>query len=59
MRCRKLASFEFVKTEQDAKKFCDMKNKLATYYMRKNHPAHYTQWQSEKPSEYHFVCWYY
>ena len=57
MRKKYQYRFKFVDTEEEAKEFCEAQNRQATRYMRKNHPAHYTPWNSR--DEYKFVCWYY
>lgn len=52
-------TFEFAETEEKAIKLCEQINKNYTYYMRKNHPAHYTPWSDkENKSKYHFVVWF-
>lgn len=51
---------KFFETAEQAKRFCDSYNKSATAYIRKNHPAHFTPWQSSSPTDTaHFVAWYY
>lgn len=52
-------TFEFVKTEDEAKTFCNRENATGTYYKRKNHKAIYTPWSSQDGKEHLFVCWYY
>jgi hypothetical protein len=37
-------SFDFVETEEQAQTLCNRINANYSYYMRKNHPAHYTPW---------------
>lgn len=50
--------FEFRNTEKEAQTLCDLVNKNYTPYMRKNHKAHYTPWQSKDGTENLFICWY-
>ena len=52
-------TFEFATTEEQAKAICDRVNKQYTYYMRKHHKAHYTQYKPKPDSEPEFVVWYY
>ena len=52
-------TFEFKKTEEEARTFCERINAGLTIYMRKNKPAHFTPWQSKDGKENLFVCWYY
>lgn len=53
-------TFQFFKTEEEARAFCDKQNAAATKYAREKHPAHYTEWR--KPNAYGgergFVVWY-
>lgn len=52
-------TFDFVETEEQAKQLCERINKAYTYYMRKNHPAHFTPWKdAEGKSTYNYVVWY-
>ena len=51
-------TFKFADTEGQAKAFCDMQNRSYSYYVRKNHPAHYTPWSSQDGTEHKFICWY-
>ena len=51
-------AFHIVHTEQEAIEFCEYINSNYTYYMRKNHPAHYTEWSNYDGTETGFVCWY-
>ena len=51
-------TFEFRKTEEEAQKLANEINKNATYYMRKNKPAHFTPWESSDHKEKLFVVWY-
>lgn len=57
MRYRK--TFKIVDTEEQAQTMCDTLNYTYTPYMRKNHPAHYTSWQSADGKENKFIVWYY
>lgn len=52
-------TFDFVDTQEQAQALCDRINAGYTRYMRKNHPAHYTSWESENGQEHKFVVWYY
>lgn len=52
-------TFDFVETEVEAIKKCEIINKGLTYYMRKHKPAHYTPWRSADGKEDKFVVWYY
>ena len=52
-------TFEFKKTEEEAREFCERINAGLTRYMRKNKPAHFTPWSSQDGKENIFVCWYY
>lgn len=52
-------TFKFTETKEQAQEFCDKINAGYTYYMRKNHPAHFTPWKdAEGKSSYNFVVWY-
>ena len=51
-------TFEFKKTEEEARAFCEQINASSTRYMRTNKPAHFTPWRSQD-GESMFVCWYY
>ena len=52
-------TFDFTETEEQAKALCNRINSNYSYYMRKNHPAHYTPWTAQDgTSEKHFVVWY-
>lgn len=56
MASRYKKSFKFFDTEEDAIEFCATENK--NYYIRKNHPAHYTPWVSKDGTENKFIAWY-
>lgn len=58
MRKQYRYTFQFVRSEQEARQICAQINKGLTYYMRKHHPAHYTPYNC-KDSEYSFVVLYY
>lgn len=58
MRKQYRYTFQFAKSEQEARQMCAQINKELTYYMRKNHPAHYTPYNC-KDSKYSFVVLYY
>ena len=49
-------TYKIVKTEEEAKNFCDNENK--NYYIRKNHQAHFTAWSSSDGKEHGFIIWY-
>ena len=49
-------TFKFFDTESEAKAFCDKENTIP--YIRKNHPATYTNWSSTDGTEHKFVAWY-
>ena len=53
-----ITTFEFFDTEEQAKEFCETKNMNSSYYVRKNHPAHYTPWSSQDGTENKFIVWY-
>ena len=44
-------TFEIFSTEAEARAFCDARNAAATPYVRRKHPAHYTEWSAP---EYHY-----
>lgn len=50
-------TFEMLDTEAEAIEFCSRFNKEASYYVRKNHAAYYTAWESAG-GESKFVVWY-
>ena len=52
-------TFDFVKTELEARQMCERINHGSTYYMRKKHPAHFTTWAANDGSFDGFVVWYY
>lgn len=52
-------TYEIVKTEEEAKTFCNRENATGTYYKRKKHKAIYTPLRSQDGKEHLFVCWYY
>lgn len=52
-------TFEFVDSEEEARKLCAEINSRLTPYMRKYHPAHYTLWTSADGKNQRFVCLYY
>ncbi len=56
MKTRRI--FKFFETEQQAKEFCDEQNAKTTTYMRKHHPATFTEWYSRNGVQDGFVCWY-
>lgn len=49
-------TFTFFDTEEQAQIFCSKEN--SNSYIRKNHPAHYTPWNSQDGKENKFVAWY-
>lgn len=50
----------FVATWSDAQRMVEQFNSAATPYMRKRHPAHFTPWESNSPTDpAHFVVWNY
>lgn len=56
MATRYRRTFEFVDTEEQAKKICDEKNK--NRYIREHHKAIYTSWVSQDRTERKFVVLY-
>ena len=52
-------TFEFKKTEEEARAFCGRINAGLTRYMRTTKPAHFTPWRSQDRKENLFICWYY
>mgnify|MGYP003288988012 CR=1 FL=1 len=48
--------YDIVDTEEQAKKLVEMYNKSYTYYMRKTHPAHYTDWVDSNGTK-KYVVW--
>lgn len=52
-------TFNFFDTESSANHFCDTFNKKASYYIRKNKPAHFTPWVSQDGTEHKYIAWYY
>ena len=56
MASRYKRTFEFVDTEEQAKKICNNKNK--NRYVRKHHKAIYTLWESQDGTERKFVVFY-
>lgn len=49
-------TFKFFDTEEQAITFCDKENQ--DYYIRKNHTASYTPWESKDGKENKFIAWY-
>lgn len=52
-------TFDFVKTEREARQMCEQINARHTYYMRTKHPAHFTTWTANDGSFDGFIVWYY
>lgn len=52
-------TFEIVKTEAEAKAFCNKENADGTRYKRKVLTASYTPWSSQNQAGKGFICWYY
>ena len=52
-------TFDFVNTEAEAINRVIAENTTGTRYKRKNHPAHYTPWNSRNKTENKFIVWYY
>lgn len=52
-------TFEFVETEEEARRFCERENTTGSAYKRKNKKAHFTPWTSKDGTEKRFICWYY
>lgn len=52
-------TFEFFDTAEQAQNYCDLINKNYSYYMRKNHAAHYTPWTSQDGKTKKYVVFYY
>lgn len=49
-------TFKFFNTEEQAKVFCDNEN--LNSYVRKNHKAYYTHWNSLDGTENKYLAWY-
>lgn len=58
MRKQYRYTFQFARSEQEARQMCARINAGHTYYMRTKHPAHYTPYNC-KGSVYSFVVLYY
>lgn len=56
MATRYRRTFEFVDTEEQAKKICNEKNK--NRYVREHHTAFYTRWRSQDGTEQKFIVLY-
>ena len=53
-------NFEFTETEDEAKSIVAERNRSASPYARRKHPAHYTPWESQAAKcDKHFVVFYY
>lgn len=50
-------TFKFCKTEEQARRLCAEINATQSRYMTKNHPAHYTPWDSADGTEHLFIVW--
>lgn len=59
MRKQYRYTFQFVRSEREARQMCTQINKGLTYYMRKKHPAHFTTWTANDGSFDGFIVWYY
>lgn len=51
-------TFQFFDTEKEARNFCDKRNKISSYYVKKNHKSFYTPWSSSDGSENKFIAWF-
>lgn len=58
MYARYQPRIDFVNTESEAKALCDRINAEHTPYMRKKHPAHYTDWTSKDGQTHKFAVFY-
>lgn len=50
--------FDFVNTEDLAKRQVEHINKTQNAYRRKKYPSHYTEWTSTNGKEHAFIVWY-
>ena len=53
------ATFDFVKTEEQAQAALQAYRDNATPYVRKRYPGCYTPWESQDGTEHLFVVWTY